>query len=591
VGEPGGTYRAALRHGDFRLMLGGFTISAIGSWAYNIALWVWVYDQTGSAAWVAAASMGRFIPALLLSTYGGVLAERFERTRVMRVCDAIAATTMTALAVTAAVGGPVWLGIVFAGLTSMSGTANDPAVQAMIPQVVGEDDLASANALYGTIENVAVIAGPAIGAGLLFVAPASVAFLVNASTFAISVLLVSRMRSRSTPTDVTAGGAGVLAQMAVGFRAIRASTTATILVAFSVLASFAYGVDTVLFVVLTEERFGVSSNGVGWFLTGLGVGGVLAAGLVNRLAALPRLGVVITVGLAVYCLPTAALVIVDDFRVAVALQVLRGAGTLVVDVLAITALQRSLAPDLLARVFGVFNTLVLGAIALGTFLTPIVLGLIGLDGALLVFGAGIPALALLSWPWLQRMDRAAIAQLAELTPRIKVLEVLGIFSAASRPVLERLAAAATEVAAEAGQAIVSEGETADAMYVLASGEVAVDACGTGTQERRLATLRGPGYFGEIGLIERIPRTATVRTLEPSRMWRIEGEEFLAALNEAPAAPAFLETARTRRVRTHAAVGGDRPTAGGGHPAPDDTTSPATTGHGDREPELPPDRVH
>jgi CRP-like cAMP-binding protein len=222
----------------------------------------------------------------------------------------------------------------------------------------------------------------------------------------------------------------------------------------------------------------------------------------------------------------------------------------VVDVLAITALQRSLAPHLLSRVFGAFNTLVLGALALGALVTPMLLEL-GIDVTLLVLGAGIPVLALGSWPWLQRMDRAAIVRLAEIAPRIKVLEVLGIFSAASRPVLERLASAATELEVGADQVVIREGETADALYVIASGEVAVEA-GDGAQPRLLATLRGPAYFGEIGLLERIPRTATVRTLEPCRMWRIEGEEFLAALNENPAAASFLETARNRRGRTQPA---------------------------------------
>jgi predicted MFS family arabinose efflux permease len=553
MAEQRSGYRAALSHRDFRLMLGGFTVSAIGSWAYNIALWVWVYDQTGSAAWVAASSLARFVPALVFSTYGGVLAERFERTKVMRVGDTIATIAMLSLAVTAALDGPVLVGIVFCAITSMAGTANDPAVQAMVPQVVGEKDLAAANALYGTIDNLAVIIGPAIGAAMLFVAPPSVAFALNASTYAIAVVLVGMMASRSTPTDVTDGGAGLVGQMMVGVRALGSSTTAATLVAFSVIATFVYGVDTVLFVVLAEERFSAGSNAVGYFLTALGVGGVLAAGLVNRLASLPRLGVVISIGLAVYCVPTALLVVVDDLRVAVALQVLRGAGTLVVDVLAITALQRTLAPDLLARVFGVFNTLCLAAVAVGALITPALLQFAGIDTTLLLMGIGIPLLALASWPWLRQMDRTAVTRLNELAPRIKVLEVLGIFSTAPRPVLERLASAAEEVAVGAGEVVIHEGDTADALYVLASGEVSVDARAGAATAHHLTNLRGPAYFGEIGLLEQVPRTASVRTLEPVRLWRIDGEEFLAALNDAPAAPAFLETARTRHTRTRQLV--------------------------------------
>jgi CRP-like cAMP-binding protein len=551
--ETRGSYRAALAHRDFRLMLGGFTISAMGSWAYNIALWVWIWEKTGSAGWIAATSIARFVPALLLATYGGVLAERFERTLVMRVCDTLAMVSMGSLAVTAAFDGPPVLALVFASMTSMSAITNDPAVQAMIPQVVGEKDLAAANAAYGTVDSVAIIVGPMIGAALLVLGPPALSFAVNAATFGISVLLVMRMTARSTPSDVKAEGEGVIAQMMVGVRAITSSTSAAVLVGFSVLATFVYGLDTVLFIVLAEERYGAGSGGVGYLLTGLGVGGLLVAGLVNRLAALPRLGVVITVGMALYCLPTALLVVVDDFAVAVALQAVRGAGTLVVDVLAVTALQRSLSSDLLSRVFGVFNTLLLAAVALGALAAPVILALVGLDGTLLIVGIGIPLLVLGGWPWLRRMDRTAILRLAELEPRIRVLEVLGIFAAAPRPVLERLAGAATEVEAPAGTVVIRQGETADALYVIASGEVSISRRTGSGPPRFVTTIRGPGYVGEIGLLEGIPRTATVAAVEPTRLWRIEGTEFLDALNEAPAAPVFLETALIRRTRNQSAT--------------------------------------
>jgi CRP-like cAMP-binding protein len=555
-----GSYRAALAHRDFRLMLAGFSISAMGSWAYNIALWVWIFDKTGSAGWVAATSIARFVPALVLATYGGVLAERFERTLVMRACDTVAMLAMGALALTAALDGPAALALVFAALTSMSGTANDPAVQAMIPQVVGEKDLAAANASYGLVDSMAVIVGPMVGAGLLFLGPPSLSFAVNASTFGISVLLVRRMTARSTPTDVTEDGAGIIAQMLVGVRAIRSSTSAAVLVGFSAIATLVYGMDTVLFIVLAEDRYGAGSGGVGYLLAALGVGGLLVAGLVNRLASLPRLGAVITVGMALYCLPTALLVVVDDFAVAVGLQAIRGAGTLVVDVLAITALQRSLPPDLVSRVFGVFNTILLAAVALGALATPVALRTAGLEGTLLLVGLGVPGLVLAGWPWLRRIDQQAVQRLAELEPRIRVLEVLGIFAAAPRPILERLAGAVTEVEVPAATVVIRQGEAADALYVIRSGEVAVSTR-AGTEPPRFQTaIRGPAYFGEIGLLEGIPRTATVETLEPTTLWRIEGTEFLEALNEAPAAAVFLETALVRRARSQpdaAAHGGPR----------------------------------
>ena len=141
------------------------------------------------------------------------------------------------------------------------------------------------------------------------------------------------------------------------------------------------------------------------------------------------------------------------------LQIVRGAGTLVVDVLAITALQRTLAPNMVARVFGVFDSLTIGAIQLGTLFTPAVVDLIGLDGTLLTAGLVFPVFALGAYPTLRRLDVRA-AQLADLEPRLAALEQVAIFGPASRTALEHLTAEAREVVVPAGRASVREGQTA-----------------------------------------------------------------------------------------------------------------------------------
>jgi predicted MFS family arabinose efflux permease len=545
-----GSYLRALRVHDLRVLMGALTISAIGSWAYNVALVVFIYDQTHSPGWVAAASVGRFIPALVFSTYAGVVAERFERTRVLIGTDVLCAAYMTGMAIAMATTAPVVIVIVLAALTSTTGSAYQPATGALVPQVVDEDDLAAANGIEGAIDNLAILVGPAIaGVLLLGLAPASVV-AVNAASFAVSAALVSRLRVRSVPTDVTREG-GPIQQMLVGIKAIGTSSTAAVLVGFSVLASFLYGTDTVLFVVVSKAKLGTGAEGYGYLLTALGVGGLLAAGLVNRFAASRRLGLVITVGLVLYCAPTALLVVVHSPTLAFIIEVIRGGATLIVDALALTALQRSLAPDLIARVFGVFFALVLGAISLGSLLMPQLLRAFGLDATLLIVAFGISGLVILAYPWVVGIDRTAAARLAELQPRILALEALGIFAAASRPVIERLAAAATDVVETAvGQDIVTEGAPADAIYALLDGEVEVRARGEAKRTRRLRVMTAPSYFGEIGVIEHIPRTATVRTLTPVRLLRIDGDEFLAALTVASPSASLVDGLSGRLARTH-----------------------------------------
>lgn len=547
-----GGYRSALAQRDLRLLFGGLVTSATGSWAYNVALLGFVYARTHSLAWVGAAGLVRYLPSLLFSTYGGVIAERTERVRLMVSADLLCAVWQAALALVAAESGPVALSLVLAGLTSVTNVVYNPAVAATIPSVVSEDDLVAANALNGTIDNLVVIAGPAVGAVLLLLGSPSLVFGVNAGSFVLSALLVSRMRARSRPVDVTEEGrAGPLRQMAVGARTIISLPAARTLVAYCALVSFVYGTDTVLFVGVSEHRLGIGEEGFGYLLAGLGIGGVLMAAAVDRISRSSRLAQIILAGVAGYTLPTALLTVIHSVGLAFPMEIVRGGSTLVVDVMAITALQRSVPSEQLARVFGVFFAFVLGAISLGALITPLIVHAFGLNTGLWTMAVGPFALGVLGYPALASMDRASAAKAAFLAPKVAVLEQLGIFATASRPILERLAAAEEEVTFAPAATIVREGDPADALYVLVEGEVEVTAHGeSGAADHRIRTMTAPTYFGEIGVLEGIPRTATVTALSDCRCERIEGAMLLEALATAPASSSLMENARNRLFVTH-----------------------------------------
>jgi CRP-like cAMP-binding protein/predicted MFS family arabinose efflux permease len=544
------SYRGALSNRDFRLLAGALTQSAMGDWAYNVALIVYIYEKTHSAAWVSAGTLGRMIPRFFASPYGGVIAERFERIRVMVTADILRAVEMSLLTVLVALGEPAWSVIAVAATLSVTASTYDPATVAMLPQLLGEEDLAAGNAMLETINNLAIIAGPAVGAIVLALGNPAIVMGIDAGTFVVSALLLARVRARSQPTDVTRDG-GALSQMAVGIKAIVTSSTAALLTAFTIATTLLYGADTVLFVFLSKDKLGTGAEGYGYLLVALGVGGIIAAALVNRLAALPRLSVVLSIGMIVYAAPTAALVSVHSPVLAFVIEVVRGIATLVVDVLAMTALQRSLAPDLIARVFGVFWALVIAGLSLGAFVMPFLLNAVGLDGALLLDALVIPAGVVLVYPKLASLDRLSAIKAVELAPRVAVMQRFDIFAAASQPTLERLARSATEVLVEPGTPIVREGDPADALYVLAEGRVEVNARGEkGAQPKHIRYMQAPCYVGEIGLLEGVARTATVVATEPSRLWRIDGDDFLSALTETSLSPAFLSGMSVRLARTH-----------------------------------------
>ena len=545
-----GSYRNALANRDFRLLATALTQSAMGDWAYNVALVVWVYERTHSAGWVSAATLGRMIPRLIASPYGGVIAERFERVRLMMTADSVRAVLMAVLACAVGLNWPVVAVIAIAATLSVAATVYDPATSAMVPQLLGEDDLAAGNALTETINNVAIIAGPAIGAIVLALGQPSIVMALDSMTFVISALLLSRVTARSVPTDVTRDG-GPLQQMAVGIRAVAGSSTAAILTGFTVVTTLLYGADTVLLVFVSQHKLGTGATGYGYLLVALGVGGVIAATFINRLAALPRLSVVLAVGMIAYAAPTALLVVVHSPTLAFVIEVVRGMATIVVDVLAMTALQRSLAPDQIARVFGVFWALVLGGLALGAAITPPILNAAGLDTTLLLAGFVVPGLVVVVYPRLASVDHLASRQAQLLAPRVSVLGRLDIFAAASQPMLERLARSATDVVAEAGTTIIRQGEAADALYVLLDGSVDVSfRPDDAREERHIRTMEAPAFFGEIGVLQGVPRTATVTASTAASMLRIDAETFVSALTETSLSGAFLSGMNMRLARTH-----------------------------------------
>jgi MFS family permease len=557
-----GSYGEVLAQRDVRLLFSGLTISATGSWAYSTALLVFIYDRTHSLGWVGGAGVARMAASLILSPYAGVVVERSDRFRLMLFTNMLAALCQVGLAIVALSNGSVVLAVTFAVLTAAVNVFEKPAVGATMPTLVSEKNLVAANALQSTIDNLTVITGPAIGALLLVAGSASLVFFINAGSFMLAGLLVSQIRHRTVKVDVTEGGtAGFLQQIAVGVRTIIGARSARALVALCALVSFVYGTDTVLFIGVSAHKLGTGARGYGYLLVGLGIGGVLMAAAVDKLASRSRLAWVIIAGVAGYCLPTAFLVVIHSPVLAVIVQVFRGGATLVVDVLAFTALQRATPSDQLGRVMGVFWALITAVIALGMLITPEISNALGLNAALLTMALAPFLLGLLGLPALLSVDNATAAASAALAPRVELLEQLGIFASASRPLLERLASVMHEREFAAGTKIISEGAPADYLYVLVEGEVAVTSSGeSGGAPRLIRTMQAPVYFGEIGILEHIPRTASVAALNSCKCALIDGETLLDALNDASASTSLRDSASTRLALTHPSLrsGNDEP---------------------------------
>jgi MFS family permease len=539
-------YRSALSHRDLRLLIGSFLIDQIGSWSYVVVISVYLFDRTHSTQWLAALGICRWGPNLLLASYGGVIADRYDRVRVMIVSSLASAVLMTGMAVVVAVDAPAGLVLVISALSSAVLAPYRPAAGALTPEVVGERDLAAANSIFAALENLVVVIGPGIGGLLLLTGKPVVGVAINAASFVIAAGVTARLRVRSRGGGDEEGNA--LQQWATGLRALGAQPVALAIILFSALDSAVYGASTVLYVPLSI-RLGTGANGYSYLLAGAALGGVLGAALANRLSGASRLAPVIMGSICLQALPFLLTVPVHSPVLAGALQVVSGVGMIIVDVLAITSLQRDLSSDVLSRVLGVFDTVVLAGILLASLAAGILLAHTDVGVVLVAVGIGIPALGLIGLPTLLRADRASAAAARRLRPRVELLSKLDLLADADRNTLERLAAAAQEVVLPAGSEVIREGDEADALWILERGELSVYASGDGPEPRELPPVTAPGYVGELGLLHGIPRTATVRTRRDSTLLRIDGQDFLAALRSSRPSASLLSVAGARLART------------------------------------------
>jgi hypothetical protein len=178
----------------------------------------------------------------------------------------------------------------------------------------------------------------------------------------------------------------------------------------------------------------------------------------------------------------------------------------------------------------------------GSVLAPVLLAAFGIRGALAVSGAILPIVALIIYARIGRADRVSVVD----EPTLQLLREVKAFAELPLTAFERLASGLEPLSFAAGQTIMREGEAGDRFVVVASGEVEVTAEGRAIQ--RLG--RGAG-LGEISLLRRSPRSATVTALTPVEAYAIPGSCFVAAVS-GPAAAAVTERIAAANLRRGAA---------------------------------------
>ncbi len=519
--------------------------SMIGDWAYATAVVVWAYGVGGArlvGIWMAV----RYLLMAIVSPIGASLADRLPRKFVLIGSDLVRAVLATVAAIALITDAPDAVILVVATVLSLVGCIFRPAQMAWMPSLTRRpEELTAANGASSTIESLAFFLGPALGALLVSTTSVQVVFLLNAATFLLSAVLVWGIHPIAGPTpgdqedDEEEAGPkeGMLAEMAGGFRHIARDRDLVMVAILVCTQTIVAGATAVFGVVIAVDILETGPQGVGIIDSVFGVGAIVGGFYAIGRSTRNRLAGDLALGTVLWSLPLLLIVVYPSPVTVFAAVILLGFGNPLVDVNFATIVQR-LTPDaVLGRVFGAYEGALIAGMAIGSAITPFLISRFGLQWALAILAlvVGIPALAFI--PRCLRLDGTLRAP-----EGTALLRGISIFSPLSPVKIESLAGSLTTETASAGTAVVREGDVSDRFLVIVSGRVEV------TQDGEHVRFEGPGeFFGEIGLLRDVPRTATVTAIEDTTLYSLARDDFLDAVRGVDESLAAADDVVMRRL--------------------------------------------
>lgn len=393
-------------NGSFSALWMGQLISLFGDRIHQIALGFLVYGATESPLAVALVFLAATLPNLLFSPLAGTLVDRWDQKEILVVSDLLRASAVLLVPMAAVIN--LWLVYPLSFAITTISIFFRPARVAVLPRIVRDDELLTANSALWVGETMADVVGyPLAGLFVGFLGPAlALAFWLDAATYAASALLIATIvvppvRRRAE----TASAPNFRAELHEGWRFLRGETVLLANTLQATVAQFTIGILTALTLIYASEVIRgttITPQAVYAFLeTGVGFGNLVGGFLLGLLGARLARGRLVIVGYTVSGLCTAALALTDNLTIAIGLMIGLGVANMIFLIPSQTLFQERTPPELMGRVVGFRFSLVFGSMTLAMGVggvlaqavgVPIVLGVFGLLTAAAGFaGLFVPA--------------------------------------------------------------------------------------------------------------------------------------------------------------------------------------------------------
>lgn len=507
---------SVLRNRNLGLLSAGRIVSSIGDALYLVAISISLYQYSGgksvaiSAVWLAA-----LIPSILVGAPAGTLAGRLGYRRAMLVADIARAIVLLLMAAVLRPG--TWvlvypLVVVSASFSSLFA----PAVTGVIPALVdSRQELLAANSVVMEAVSVAGVvgsaaAGAAAGAGLI-----TPMLLLDAGTFAVSALTVWALRPASRRPASEEEEEETKSGWLAGFALLPQRPLLLFSVIALALPELAAGAVTIWLVPFSIERLRMTSGGVGYLYMALGLGSVVGGVITASLGGNVRLDRLLTIGLIVGSVSLALFGVSTSAAPALVLLLVLGIAEMLEYAAFGTILQQSVPESLIGQVAGSVYPLMTVMTLLGTGLSGVLAPLFGLTPSIVGLSVLALAVTVIAWVTLYVRTRGR--------PTEAELEKIPAFASLSQNARSWVLRRMRRVRFPAGTEVVRQGERGDTFYIIGEGKAAV---GVSAEGRTAVRHLGPGdFFGEIALLRDVPRTATVRAVEPLTVYSLTREDF------------------------------------------------------------------
>ncbi|PPL17192.1 MFS transporter [Microterricola pindariensis] len=380
---------AAFGNRSYLLFWVGAIITNTGSWVSAIAIPFVIFDFTGSGVWLGIVAVATFVPGVILAPYGGVLADRYPRRKVLlmtQAAGAVAALGLLAMWL-AGVRDPTLL-LVPVALGGAVNGLNLPAWQSFVNDLVSRSELDSAVTLQALQLNVARAVGPLVAGILIAGGGPENAFAVNAVSFVLTLLILLVVRPQRVQEFPTPRRSAI-AELASAARYTLERPRILLILGISMSIGIFVNPIFSLTVVLADINLEAGADVVGGLNAALGIGAVLMAPFVARLGRRRGYRGAITGGLVVLAFGVGIVGLASTLISSLAALLLIGAAFVVVIVGTNSTLHHSISDEVRGRIVALRHVAYTSGFPIGSLLTGVLIDTVGIRWALVGCGTGL----------------------------------------------------------------------------------------------------------------------------------------------------------------------------------------------------------